>query len=214
MVLFFQWLLMASVQAAATISPGPAFVLAVRNAMAYDRRTGLFTAIGLGLGVGAHVLVVLGGLAVLLQHYTFVFDFIRYAGAAYLIYIGVKGLRARRKLTEAASEAVAEESDSRRSEINAGKALSMGFLTNLLNPKAVVFFTAVFTQFIGPETPVSIMVLYGMTSFVIEIAWFSAVAIVLTNRRIKARFMGVVHWIERSCGGLMVALGLKLAFSR
>lgn len=210
MTLFFHWLLMASVQAAATISPGPAFVVAVRNAMAYDRRTGIFTAFGLGLGVAVHVLVVLCGLAVLLQHYTFMFDLIRYAGAAYLIYIGGKALMSRAKPKAVATEAVAPE----RTGLSARKAVSIGFLTNLLNPKAVVFFTAVFTQFIGPGTPVAVMVLYGATSVVIEIAWFSGVAVVLTDRRIKERFMGAVHWVERTCGGLMIGLGIKLAFSR
>lgn len=210
MTLFFHWLLMASVQAAATISPGPAFVVAVRNAMAYDRRTGIFTAFGLGLGVAVHVLVVLCGLAVLLQHYTFMFDLIRYAGAAYLIYIGAKALMSRAKPKAVSTDAVAPE----RTGLSARKAVSIGFLTNLLNPKAVVFFTAVFTQFIGPGTPISVMALYGVTSVVIEIAWFSGVAVVLTDRRIKERFMGAVHWVERTCGGLMIGLGIKLAFSR
>lgn len=213
MTLFLQWLLIASVQAAATISPGPAFVVAVRNAMAYDRRTGIFTAFGLGLGVAVHVLVVLCGLAVLLQHYTFVFDLIRYAGAAYLIYIGSKALIARRK-PNSATEAVPDAVVPRKAGISGRKALAIGFLTNLLNPKAVIFFTAVFTQFIGPGTPFWVMALYGATSVFIEIAWFSGVAAVLTDRRIKERFMGVVHWVERTCGGLMIGLGVKLAFSK
>ena len=58
------------------------------------------------------------------------------------------------------------------------------------------------------------MALYGLTSVVIEIAWFSGVAVVLTDRRIKERFLGIVHWVERTCGGLMIGLGVKLAFSR
>ncbi len=213
MEFFLQWVLMASVQGAATISPGPAFVVAVRNAMAYDRRAGIFTAFGLGLGVGVHVLVVLCGLAVLLQHYTFLFDFIRYAGAAYLIYIGGKAIFTKRKKASS-SEAAVEAAPQMRSSISGRKALSIGFFTNLLNPKAVIFFTAVFTQFIGPGTPLSVMALYGLTSVVIEILWFSGVAVVLTDRRIKERFLGAVHWVERTCGGLMIGLGLKLAFSR
>ena len=157
MQFFLQWLLMASVQAAAAISPGPAFVVAVRSAMAYDRRTGIFTAFGLGLGVAVHVLVVLCGLAVLLQHYTFVFDVIRYAGAAYLIYIGGKAILLTKRRDKAAPGDAIPDVPQAREMISGRKALSVGFFTNLLNPKAVVFFTAVFTQFIGPGTPVSVM---------------------------------------------------------
>ena len=214
MEFFLKWLLMASVQGAATISPGPAFVVAVRNAMAYDHRTGIFTAFGLGLGVAVRVLVVLCGLAVLLQHYTFVFDVIRYAGAAYLIYIGGKAILLTKRRDKAAPGDAIPDVPQAREMISGRKALSVGFFTNLLNPKAVVFFTAVFTQFIGPGTPVSVMMLYGLTSVVIEIAWFSGVAVVLTDRRIKERFLGIVHWVERTCGGLMIGLGVKLAFSR
>ena len=87
-------------------------------------------------------------------------------------------------------------------------------MTNVLNPKAVIFFTAVYTQFIDLHTPWQVHVLYGMTSVVIEFLWFAGVAVVLTNPLIKQKFMGVVHWIERSCGGLMIALGVKLALSK
>lgn len=210
MDIFFAWFLVASVQLAATMSPGPAFVVAVRHAMAYSRSVGIVTALGLALGVAAHVIFVLAGISFIITQSVFLYNVVKYVGAAYLIYIGIKSLRSSKK----GDAPKADDIEPAKKIISLRKALITGFLTNLLNPKAVVFFTAVFTQFIHVETPFSILALYGATSVFIEGAWFAALAIVLTNSRVKQRFMRFMHWIERSCGGLMVALGLKLALSK
>lgn len=216
MELFLKWLALASVQTAATISPGPAFVMAVRSAVTGGRRAALMTALGLGVGVGIHVLLVLAGLSLVIAKSVYLYSFIRYAGAAYLIYIGVKAVLARKKKgVEPESPAfggVAIEQSATSKSL--AKAFFSGILTNVLNPKAVIFFTAVYTQFIDPHTPYQILLLYGVTSVLIEALWFSGVVIVLTNDRIRQRFMSVVHWIDRCCGGLMVLLGLKLALSK
>ena len=206
MELFLAWALLASVQLAATMSPGPAFMVLVRNAMAYDRKIGVSTALGLALGVLAHVCFVLIGISYLIAKSVFLFTLIKYAGAAYLIYIGVKALRSGKPKTS-----FDEGNASKNGSTTLAKAVSMGFLTNLLNPKAVVFFTAVFTQFIDPSTSLSVQLLYGFTSAGIVFIWFAALAIILTNHSIKHKCMGVMHKVERLCGGLMIALGLKLA---
>ena len=210
MEFFLKWLLMASAQLVATMSPGPAFVISVRNSVVYDRRAAIFTSLGLALGVGAHVLFVLGGIAFIIEQSVFLYNFIKYAGAAYLIYIGIKSLRARKKIL-----ADAQQTETKKQEtLTAIQAVRIGFLTNLLNPKAVLFFTAFYTQFIDIHTPWQTHVLYGSTSMAIEFLWFAGVAVVLTNPVIKQKFLGVVHWIGRTCGGLMIALGVKLALSK
>jgi len=104
-----------------------------------------------------------------------------------------------------------EAEDQARKMISGRKAITVGFLTNALNPKAVIFFTAVFTQFISPETPFFMLVLYGLTSIIIEFGWFAMMAVILTNAHVKRRFMRFMGKIERACGGLMVLLGIRLA---
>lgn len=215
MDIFLAWLVLASVQLAATLSPGPAFAVSVRNALAYDRRAGLFTAIGLGAGVGAHVIFVLCGIAVVISQSVLLFNVIKYVGAAYLIFIGFKAILARKKdAQEQKTTNAALDTAPSRKTISDTKAIQIGVLTNLLNPKAVIFFTAVYTQCINPETGWEILALYGVTSVIIEAGWFSCLAIILTNRSVKAKFMGFAHWIERVCGGLLMALGVRLALSK
>ena len=209
---FLKWLLFAGVQTAATISPGPAFAMVVRNAVIYDRRTGLFTSVGLGLGVGVHVALTLGGIAVILAHSIWLFNVVKYGGAAYLVYMGVKALQARKPIAEPADNDGRPQSAKR--QINALQALRIGFLTNLLNPKAVVFFTAVFTQFIEPQASAATLIFYGMTSVIVEILWFSLLTSFLNDERVKSKFKAVSHWIERCCGGLLLTLGVRLALSK
>ncbi|MCB1784466.1 MAG: LysE family translocator [Alphaproteobacteria bacterium] len=211
MELFLKWLALAGVQTAATMSPGPAFVVAVRNAMTYGRKAGIFTAIGLGCGVGVHVAFVLFGIAYILTKSVLLYTIVKYAGAAYLVFIGIKALKS--KKAEPADPANEQTAGKPAKTISSYKAFLIGFMTNVLNPKAVVFFTAVYAQFIDPAMSWQIHALYGITSVTIEILWFSGVAIVLTNPAVKRKFDKIVHWIERSCGALMIALGAKLALS-
>ena len=204
------WLIIVVVNTAATLSPGPAFAMTVRNSMAYDRRIAILTTIGLGGGVGVIAFLVLFGFAALLSQSAFLFNLLKYLGAAYLVFIGIKALLAK---PHAESSGEKSEISSQKTLSNIG-ALKLGLLTNLLNPKGIVFFTAVYAQFVAPDTPWMVLVLYGLTSIIIETTWFTIVAFILTDSRIKRRFMRVSHWIERLCGGLLLLLGVRLALTK
>ncbi|HPD82552.1 MAG: LysE family transporter [Alphaproteobacteria bacterium] len=201
------WFLLIGIFTMALASPGPDFVIAVRNSILYSRKIGIITAIGFALGVSVHMTYTLLGLAVLISQSVILFNLIKYAGAAYLFYIGFNALKSRGF----------EETTSQRAQqktMNPLRALWNGFLTNALNPKATLFFMAVFSQFINPETPFSIQIIYALTCVVMTGIWFSLVAMVLTHPKIKAKFLQLTKWIDRVCGGLLIALGIKLAFSK
>ena len=208
------WMLMASVSLAATMSPGPAFVMTVRSSMTYGRAFGIATAFGLAIGVMAHVMFVLLGVSFIIAQSVFLYNFIRYAGAAYLFYIGVKSILSARKNKKIITVPDVNESAKPKKETSIPKSILSGFLTNLLNPKAVIYFTAVYTQFITLETPVTTHLIYGATSVSIEFLWFMGLSIVLTHRAIRERFVACMQWVERICGGLMIGLGVKLALSK
>jgi RhtB (resistance to homoserine/threonine) family protein len=208
--LFTSWLILTSVNLAAVMSPGPAFALTVRNALAYDRRAGILTAVGLGLGVGVYVVLVLGGVSVLITKSEILYNIVRYAGAAYLFYIGGKAILFAKPREEKNLEG--EDAAPLHKSLPDLAAIRNGFLVNAFNPKAVVFFTAVYAQFVDPHTPWQTLVLFGATAIFLEISWFSLLAFILTDSRIKRRFLRFTHWIERVCGGLLILLGIRLAF--
>lgn len=206
--IWINWFLLISIFSLAIMSPGPDFVIAVRNSILGSRKAGLFTALGFALGVCVHMTYTLFGLAAIISQSVFLFSLLKYAGAAYLFYMGYKSLRSNGFDTTEVTNLKGHK------EISNKKALMAGFITNILNPKATVFFLAVFSQFITPETPMSVQFFYASTCVVMTGLWFSIVAVVLNNRRIKNKFLSFSKTIDRLCGGFLIALGLKLALSK
>lgn len=204
---WLEWFTLVGVFSVAVMSPGPDFVVAVRNALAYGRRAGLWTALGFGCGVAAHATYTLLGIAALIAQSIVLFNVLKYAGAAYLIYMGFKAIRSRGSAGDLAIEPA-------QSGLDGVAAFRSGFITNLLNPKASLFFLALFTQIVDPHTPIAIQTLFGLTCAVMVTVWFSLVACILSAPGIRARFLRAAQWIDRICGGIFIALGLKLALTR
>jgi len=190
----------------AVISPGPDFFMALKNSMAYSRKTGIYTAIGFGLGIAIHVFYSLAGLALIISKSIIVFNIIKYLGVAYLLYIGVKSFLSKTK-------AIKIENEMHLQDISPLKAVSMGFLTNVLNPKASLFFLSLFTLVIKPDTATGTLVIISALLVIDTILWFSLVAIFFTQKRIRSIYNRYQKWFNRLFGGFLIAIGLKIAFS-
>ncbi len=201
-----QFLTVALVHLLAVMSPGPDFILISRNSLIYSRKVGVYSAIGLGLGILVHVTYSLIGIGFIISRSILVFSIIKFLGAGYLIYIGYKCLKA--KPNQEVTTQVEQKAN-----ISPWASIKMGFLTNVLNPKATLFFFALFTQVIAPETPKIIEVLYGIEMSVATFVWFALVAIVLSHNIIRQRFSKIQHYTERFFGVVLVALGIKVALS-
>ncbi|MDD2324878.1 MAG: LysE family translocator [Alphaproteobacteria bacterium] len=210
-IYLYQWFALMAVFSLAVISPGPDFVLAVRNSIVYSRRIGIMTAIGFGFGIIVHVTYTLLGMAAVIASSIFLFAAIKYAGAAYLIYLGWQALRSRGAGQVAVEQALS--AGGARASITSWQAVRSGFLTNILNPKATLFFLAIFSQIIRVDTPPVWQVGYGLTCAFMVTGWFSIVSVVLTQGRVRSLFLRATKWIDRTCGALMIALGIKVALS-
>lgn len=191
----------------AVISPGPDFAIITRNSLVYSRRAGIFTSVGLALGIGVHVSYCLLGIGLVISRSIVLFSTIKWIGAAYLIYIGYKSLRAKPQQVEEAAIAATTET------ISDSKAIRIGFLTNVLNPKATLFFLALFTQVIDPATPSWVQLVYGLEMIAMTFVWFSFVSLVFSNPLLKRKIQGMQHYIERVTGAVLIALGIKVALS-
>lgn len=187
------------------ISPGPDFAIVMRNSLIYSRKTALLTALGIAFGILVHVSYTLLGLGLIIKESTWIFLIIKYAGAAYLLYIGFKGLRA--KKTNLTAESVQQARD-----ISSFSAVLSGFLTNVLNPKCMLFFISLFSMIISPHTPSATLFLYAAIIFIETLVWFGFVAFCLSGKGTRKKFNAVSHWIERITGGILMGLGAKLFF--
>lgn len=187
----------------AVISPGPDFIMAVRNSLTYSRKTGIYTAVGFGLGIGVHVIYCVFGLALIISKSIIVFNVIKYLGAAYLIYIGVMSL-----FSKSANIEITEEH--KKQDISSLKAVRIGFLTNVLNPKATLFFLSLFTFVITPDTPKTVSFGLGLMMMINTTLWFSVVAIFFTQKRIRTLFNKFQKWFNRFFGVILIAIGIKI----
>lgn len=196
----------AVVHMLAVMSPGPDFIMVTRNSLMYSRRTGIYSAVGLGLGILVHVTYSLIGIAFIISQSIVLFSIIKYLGAAYLIYIGYKSIRA--KTLHHGEENIVKTED-----ISKLKAIGIGFLTNVLNPKASLFFLSLFTQVINPSTPTTIKLFYGIEMSVATFLWFALIAILFSNSYFKHKIESIQVYIVKSMGAILILLGIKVALS-
>ena len=208
-----EFLLVAGIHWLAVMSPGPDFAMVVRNSLVYSRRTGILAAAGLAMGIMLHITYSLLGIGLIISKSIVLFNAIKLIGAAYLIYIGVKSLLAKKQSKAEITEEMAEEfgDEPAAKDLSTVAALRLGFLTNALNPKATLFFLALFTQVIDPGTAMAIKVLYGAEMTIATFVWFSLVATILTHKRINRGFAGTKHHLEKAFGAVLIALGIKVA---
>ena len=207
MEFYLTWLSFSTIMLLAVASPGPDFVITVRNAVLQSQKAGIFTAIGIGLGICVHLTYSMLGIAALISQSVMLFNIIKYAGAAYLIFIGFKALRSKGY----DNQVVVGDEAEKAPKISDTKALWQGIITNTLNPKATMFFLALLPQFMGPETAMADKVALGATAVIIPTLWFTGVSIVLNQKTIRRTFLKSAKWIDRICGGLLMALGVRLA---
>lgn len=189
------------------MSPGPDFIIVTKNSLMYSRKVGVYTAIGVGIGILVHVAYSLVGIGVVVSQSILLYSIIKYLGAAYLIYLGVKALITRPKT---AKEMHLKKSSHTISKLQGFK---NGFFTNSLNPKATVFFLSVFTQVIEPTTPTIIQAIYGLEIAVVVGIWFIVISMIFSNTFLKKKITAVQSRIEKALGAVLVLLGIKIAIS-
>ena len=198
-----------SVSTLAIISPGPDFLVVLRNALAYGRKEGVATAIGIGLAIYFHVAYCMVGLALLISQSILVFTIIKWVGAAYLIWLGFNAIKS--KGWEMRAKDVGDTNTQR---IGLWPCFRDGLLTNMLNPKATMFFLALFTQVIAVDTPIMWKFTYGSTVAIMATLWFIFVSLALTHRPVRQTLSKASIWIDRVTGVLLTGLGLKILLSR
>lgn len=189
----------------AAASPGPDFAYVTRQSLVRGRQAGLFASAGIALGLGIHILYSAAGLAAVIAHSVHWMAAIKLAGGAYLLYLGIAGLRSR-----ARSDAPPAEGSGAAASSSAWRQVLGGFLCNALNPKAPIYFLALFTVVLSPDLPASTLALYGAWIMILQWLWFSLVTLVFAHRHVRERLLRVRHWIDRAFGAAMVALGLRV----
>lgn len=192
-------LLVLSIHALALISPGPDFAVVTRLSIVSGRANGLWAAAGVAAAIGVYVLVCAFGLTLVLAALPGFSLVLSVVGAAYLAWLGIQCLRSQGKLPEA------------RADGRGGRAFVTGFFTNLLNPKAMLYFGSILSQVLTPDLGLGAKALVWGLLVGESVLWFALVAFVFSSPRVLAGLQTRLKWFERAIGIALLALAAKVA---
>jgi RhtB (resistance to homoserine/threonine) family protein len=187
--------------------PGPDFALVTKNTIIHSRRAGLFTTAGIVSATLIHITYCVLGLAIVISQSILLFSIIKYIGATYLVYLGINLL-----LTKHTNVPTLTQKVSQKTRMSNFIAFRQGILCNLLNPKATLFFLALFTAIIKPETPLAWELAYAVEMVAIVTTWFCTLTVFLSHPRILRGLNSVEKYISKVMGAFLVGFGVALAF--
>ncbi|KOC28323.1 amino acid transporter [Comamonas testosteroni] len=211
------WPTVILVTSLAVISPGADFAMVTRTSLMESRRAGLWVALGIGCGVLIHVAYTLLGLGMVLQRLPWLFNLLKYAGAAYLVWLGISLWRGASHANGDRPQSRSSAEPGRRNALKGhapGRSLFvLGFLTNALNPKTALFILSLFMQIIGPAVPMPTQLAYGLFVAMAHVLWFALVACFFSAPVLQPKVQAIRPWVDRSLGCVLLVLGLLLIAS-
>ncbi|SDL18343.1 Threonine/homoserine/homoserine lactone efflux protein [Franzmannia pantelleriensis] len=194
------WLSLVAICAVGAMSPGPSLALVLRHTLGGGRLPGVVAALSHALGVGLYALLTVWGLGALIARQPLLFQFITWAGAAYLAWLGIKALRAGRTAAFEPNAVLTTGPQAARE----------GMLVALGNPKLILFFVALLSQFVSPEMSVAAKALIVLTAMIIDGGWYVIVAVALSHSRVLPWLQARAHWVNRITGVLLIAIALRV----
>lgn len=198
-----EFLLLALAHLIAVISPGPDFIVTIRQSVQQGKTAALWTAFGIGVGIMVHVAYVILGVAVLLRDFPAIMRVFQLVGAAYLLWLSWQCLRSSSVMRVDATQATGNGH-------TAWQAWRLGFLTNALNPKATMFFLALYINIVSVMTPVWVQVGYGLWMSAVTGLWFSLVASIMVKAPVRTAFLRFGPWVDRLLGVLLIIIAVRL----
>jgi threonine/homoserine/homoserine lactone efflux protein len=195
------------------LTPGPDVLYVVSHSLRSGARAGIAAGFGITAGCFVHVVAAALGVGALLAASAAAFNLLKWAGAAYLLYVGVKLLFSRMGSSPLAADTQVVEA---LVVSDLWRVFKGGFWTNVLNPKVAIFFLAFVPQFIAPGSEhttwafLALGTLFNVNAIPVNIGW--ALAAAWMARRAHA-IQRTMHWLDRAAGLMFVGFGLKLAMS-
>lgn len=191
----------------AVASPGPDFAVVLKNSVGHGKQAGLWTSFGIAVGILLHVTYCVLGIGLLLASSESMLTVVKLIAACYLGYLGLTAIRS------SFGELTSNQIEGASSMLSARSLVLTGFLTNGLNPKATLFFLALFSVVIDAQTPLLVQVGYGLYLSLATFAWFAMLSLVLGLDGVRGFMSQAGHWFERGMGIVLIALGIQLLFS-
>ncbi|MEZ9833202.1 LysE family translocator [Vibrio breoganii] len=198
-------LTLASVHFIALMSPGPDFALVVQNSTRYGRQTGIAIAFGLSIGILIHSILSLTGISYLVHSHPTLFLVLQLMGGSYLAYLGLTGIKS---IIQSIRKPAVDKKPGKDFTLNSKKqAFTRGLTTNLLNPKALVFFVSLMSTLVPASMSVEGKVAALIILWSLSLFWFALLAWALSTKRLQQVLARVAIYIDIICCLLFSVLG-------
>ena len=191
------------------IIPGPNALLILFTALAQSRRFAVANILGVALGFMIHAFVSAKGLSLLLSQSALAFNVLKWMGVAYLVWLGINNLKSGLKLADQKLKL-----ERKIEEQTLEQAFMKGLLTNLLNPKIVLFYLSIFPQFVQPAHILEQSMILGALQASIVASWFLFVIFFATKVKALLTSSKTSKWLNYVSGGLFIFFGIGLANTR
>ncbi|QSX39078.1 LysE family transporter [Shewanella sedimentimangrovi] len=196
------------IHSVALMSPGPDVAMVLRVASSNPPRVALLTATGISLAILLHTLASLTGLSLIIQSSPWLFGLVQLAGASYLGWMGLGALRGALAQWRARSDGAF--SRAAPLPLSPFKGFTLGLATNLLNPKALVFFLTLFSALITPQVNLATKSAAAVLLLLLSLAWFCLLALLLTKPGFQAWLKRMQLPIDALTGGLFLLVSVGI----
>jgi len=202
--LYLQFISIATIHLFAVMSPGPDFIIIVRQSISSGRRSALMTSLGIGTGILMHITLCVFGLGMIIKESDLLFKVIQIIGCLYLTYLGIISIKSKNSPKSKYNDEF---------NFNAFESFKLGFLTNVLNPKATLFFLSLYVLIISNNIPFKFQILFGLWMSFATGLWFAFLSLILTNKSIVSKIEFMSTKIQRLTGVILIIFAMKLLFS-
>jgi threonine/homoserine/homoserine lactone efflux protein len=197
---FFIWSQFALVCIIGAMSPGPSLAVVIRNNINYNRVAGILTSIGHGLGIGVYATIAVLGLGLILQNNQTIFLLIQILGLIFLFFLG---------LIFIIKKDSQEEIEEHHNQLNS---FLQGFLIAIINPKIIIWFTAIYSQFISLEATIVFNTILVLTASIIDAIWYIIVSLLITGYGVKNFLIERRLFIQKITGSVLLVISFSLLF--
>lgn len=202
---FHLWLSLVVICILGALSPGPSLALVIKNTLNGGASQGYATAISHGLGVALYAAITATGIGLLIVQSPLLFDAIKYSGAAFLLYLGIKALMSKKQNIE-----FANQSDAIDPSINGWRD---GFLIAFLNPKLAIFFLALFSQFVDADAGWQQKAIMTTTVGLIDMIWYVVIAYAMSRGPILDKLKANSHIVDKVTGSFLILLAARVVLN-
>ena len=185
----------------AVSSPGPDYIIVTRQSIRSGRSAALFTSLGIAFGILVHSFAAMTGLTYVISSNPLIFLYLKILASVYLAYLGFISIFQSSSVSESSSGVLSTDSL---------YSFRIGFVTNVLNPKAILFFVTVFSIVLDSSTSLILLAFYGSYMAVATFIWFSLVAYLFTNPEIVRKYSNFLSKFEKILGCVLLLIAFQI----